>query len=252
MAIDPSQITTEFTLELDEDEIPVGDFTNAFESFFGLIKEVARESLPTRNAGGWLVRVYPGSAGLGLTPRAGAYAADEIAHIRKSLIDGIKRLERGERPPQFSDKAVEHARTLGSLFKSRGKDKPPPKVRLWVENNTLIPIEKVIAVKASELLDAAYEQEGSVDGVLEKLSAHGQFEFVVYDPLDKRAIKCEVQERQLEKAWQAFRKRVEVLGRVRYRKDGLPVSVKAEDIVPFPSPDEIPSVKEMRLLLSRG
>jgi len=41
-----------------------------------------------------------------------------------------------------------------------------------------------------------------------------------------------------------------VLGKVRYRRDGMPVSVRAKDIIPFPTKDEIPSLSEMRRLLA--
>lgn len=42
---------------------------------------------------------------------------------------------------------------------------------------------------------------------------------------------------------------MEVLGKVRYRKDGMPVSVRAKEIIPFPTAEEIPSLTEMRRLL---
>ena len=133
------------------------------------------------------------------------------------------------------------------MFKSK---KAPPNVRIWSGQDEALSIGRTIATKAETLLEVAYEDDGSVDGFLQKLSAHGQFEFVVYDALDDHAIKCEVEESKLESAWASFRKRVEVLGKVRYRKDGMPVSVRATDIIPFPSKEEIPSPSEMRRLLA--
>ena len=100
------------------------------------------------------------------------------------------------------------------------------------------------------MLEAAYEEEGSIEGRLERLDAHNHLQLVVYDVLDDRAIKCEVDDELLNQAQEHWRKRVEVIGRVRYRKDGHAVSIKAKEIIGFPGPDDIPSLDEVRRMLS--
>lgn len=247
MAIESKSIDSEITLELDEEEISLADFAKAFDNFSGLVKELSKQFAPKKDAAAWLVKVYPGSAGIGLTGRPGVFTGAEVNAIRSNLLIGLKELESGARPAFFTDKAVEYSKSLGTLFKAK---KAPANVRIWAGQEESIPVSKVIATKAENLLEVAYEDDGAIDGFLEKLSAHGQFEFVVYDALDDRAIKCEVEERMIQDAWSSFRKRVEVLGKVRYRKDGMPVSVKAKEIIPFPSADEIPSLSEIRLLLA--
>jgi hypothetical protein len=84
---------------------------------------------------------------------------------------------------------------------------------------------------------------------LEVLSGHGPLRVFVYDPIDSRQIRCDISEKDLQTALASFRKRVEVYGKVRYRRDGMPVSVKVESIVPFPSPEEIPTLEEIRGIL---
>lgn len=249
MAIDPKQITTDLTLELDEEEISAADFSKAFDHFFGLVKEITKNIVPHKDGAAWVVKVYSGSAGFGVNGRRGVYLDSEIAAIRQIFIGGLRQLENGERPVHFSDKAIEHSRALGTLFHAK---KAPANVRIWSKQETFYPVAKMLAIKASEFLDAVYEDDGSVDGYLEKLNAHGQFDFVIYDALDRRAIKCEVDENRLQEAWSAFRKRVEVLGKVHYRRDGMPVSVKAKEIIRYPSKDEMPTLDEMRTLLSGG
>lgn len=97
----------------------------------------------------------------------------------------------------------------------------------------------------------AYEEQGAVDGILERVDAHGKMQFVIYDVIDnKRVVKCEVTEFQLQQALGNFKKRVEVIGTVRFRKDGMPVSIKASRIVNFPDKDEIPTLAQMRVLLA--
>lgn len=249
MAIEPKSIESEITLELDEEEISLVDFSKAFDNFSGLVKELSKQFAPKKDASAWLVKVYPGSAGIGLSGKPGVFTSSEVNVIRSNLLVGLRELEKGARPPFFTDKAVECSKGLGSLFKTK---KAPANVRVWAGKDESLPVTRVIATKAENLLEVAYEDDGAVDGFLEKLSAHGQFEFVVYDALDDRAIKCEVEESKIQSAWSAFRKRVEVLGKVRYRKDGMPVSVRAKEIIPFPSSEEIPSLSEMRRLLAGG
>ena len=249
MAIEARQLDSEITLELDEEEISVHDFAKAFDNFSGLVRELAKQFAPQKDSSAWLVKVYPGSAGIGLSGKPGVYTSNEINSIRTNLLKGLQQLETGARPLYFTDKSVECSKALGSLFRSK---KAPPSVRIWSKQEQALSIGRNIAVKAEGLLEVAYEDDGSVDGFLQKLSAHGQYEFVIYDALDDRAIKCEIEENKLESAWKSFRKRVEVLGKVRYRRDGMPVSVRANNIIPFPSKEDVPSVPEMRRLLAGG
>jgi len=249
MAIESKSIDSEITLELDEEEISLSDFSKAFDNFSGLVKELSKEFAPKKDSSAWLVKVYPGSAGIGLSGRPGIFTSNEINSIRQNLLSGLKEMEAGARPVYFTDKAIECSKALGGLFKTK---KAPANIRIWAGQEESLPVTKNIAAKAENILEVAYEDDGAVDGFLEKLSAHGQFEFVIYDVLDDRAIKCEVDESKIQNAWSAFRKRVEVLGKVRYRKDGMPVSVRAKEIIQFPAENEIPSPSEMRQLLAGG
>jgi hypothetical protein len=247
MAIEPTSIISEITLELDEDEISLADFAKAFDNFSGLVKELSRQFAPSKDAGAWLVKVYSGSAGIGLSGRPGVFTGPEKIAIRTNLLSGLKELESGGRPRYFTDKAIECSKALSLLSRSK---RAPARVRIWAGSEMPLQLTRAIAIQAESLLDVAYEDDGAIDGFLEKLSAHGQFEFVVYDALDNRPIRCEIGESKIEEAWSAFRKRVEVLGKVRYRKDGMPVSVKAIEIIPFPSAEDVPSPDEMRKLLA--
>jgi hypothetical protein len=249
MAIDREAIDAEITLELDSDEISIAEFLRAVENFARLVREVTRESAPQRDSAGWNVVVYPGSAGVGLKARPGSFTRDDIDVIRENVIAGLRALDRGERPHAFNDRAIQAARSIGQVFSGRERMRV---VRLWSGRDVALTIGQTIAERAAGMLEAAYEDDGSVDGFLEKLSAHGHFEFVVYDVLEHHPIKCEVDEANMGRALASFRKRVEVLGTVRYRRDGKPVSVKAREIVPFPDANDVPSLDEMRRLFSAG
>lgn len=248
MGIDPKSIQTDFTLELDQEKITVADFGRAVESFFGLVKEVSREVYPKKDASSWLVRVYPGSAGIGVFADRDVFGRNEVEAIKATISQGIVSIDSGDRPEHFSDKALGYVKAIGHLS---GADSNK-QIRMWYGREASAPMKGTLAIQISKFLEPAYEADGSIDGFLEKLNAHGRFEFVVYEVLSNRAVTCIVEERMLDIARMVFRQRVEVLGRVKYRRDGKPVSVRAKDIVAFPSKDEIPSLDEIRRLLSES
>jgi len=245
MAIKTKSIDSEITLELDEDEISVGEFTSALDHFLGLVREVSK-AVDGDASRDWLVKVYPGSIGVGLSTKPGQ-SASQLQVVRTAVLDGLAALEEGHRPAKFTDKAIEHARSISKVFEKRNR--PNSSVRLWSGNSRSIAVKKNVAVEASKLLDPVFEDFGSVEGRLDVVSAHGRLECTVYDSLDQRAIKCEIGELLVADAVASFRKRVEVFGRVHYRKDGLAVRVIAHRIEKFPDLHEIPSVEEMRGIL---
>lgn len=119
MAIEAKSIDSEITLELNEDEISLTDFSKAFDNFSGLVKELSKQFAPKKDAASWLVKVYPGSAGIGLSGRPGVFTGAEINAIRSNLLAGLQELELGARPAYFTDKAVECSKSLGALFKAK-------------------------------------------------------------------------------------------------------------------------------------
>lgn len=247
MAIKVEQITTDITLEIDEDVISIADFQKATDSFVGLVKEVSKQVSGHKiNTDDWSVKVYSGSIGVGvLAGNANPYSDA----TREVIVSGIRSLADGIRPGEFTDKAIECAKNLASLFK---KTKVEPNVRIWSKTQESVQMERKIAVAADNLLAAAYEEDGAVDGVLQKLDGHGKLQFVIYDIIDDRSVKCEIKNSLLSQALHSFNKRVEVVGTVKYRKDGMPVAIKAARIINFPEISEIPSLVQMREFLSSG
>jgi len=247
MAINVEEITTDITLELDEDVISIADFQKATDNFLGLVKEVSKQVSGTNvDSSDWLVKVYSGSIGVGVLPSNSNLYSDQAREI---MVAGIRMLANGIRPGEFTDKAIEHAKTLASLFK---KTKVEPNVRVWSKTQESVRMERKIATAADNLLAAAYEEDGAVDGILEKVDGHGKLQFVIYDLIDDRAVKCEINDSLLEQALLSFQKRIEVIGTVKYRKDGMPVGIKASRIINFPDKSEIPSLAQMRALLETG
>jgi hypothetical protein len=244
--IDRDRIRSDVTLELDDQAISMNEFGKAVDHFLGLVKDVSRVTAPAKDPSAWNVDIYEGSAGLGLRPVVGAYSFDEVHRISATVIDGLKQIANGIRPPSFTDRAVEHSKALANLV---NQSQEPMAVRVWAGRDNVVPLSKEVAKKAQWLLTPAYEDEGSVEGVLKNAFGHDKHELVIFDTLSDQGIRCFVDEDLLRDAGRFWFKRVEVLGKVRYRPNGQPVSVRATNIIPFPEPSEIPTLEEMRDLL---
>lgn len=247
MSIKLDEITTDITLEIDEDVISIADFQKATDNFLGLVKELSKSVSGNADAGAWQVKVYEGSAGLGVI--APSSSGLDPFRIRNVMVAGLKSLSKGVRPGEFTDRAIELAKNLASLYK---KSSIEPNIRVWSQREESVRISRSIATGADMLLAAVYEEDGTVDGILEKVDGHGKLQFVVYDVIDNRSVKCEFTNEQLPQALGSFQQRVEVVGRVKYRKDGMPVSIKASRIINYPNKSEIPTLSQMRALLSGG
>lgn len=244
MAIKLDEITTEITLEIDEEVITIADFQKATDHFLGLVKELSKAVSGNEHSGAWQVKVYEGSAGVGVAPLSPVL---DPFRIRNVMVSGLRSLANGVRPREFTDKAIEHSRSLASLFKKSSVD---PNIRIWSQREESVRVGRNIAVGADKILAAVYEEDGTVDGILEKVDGHGKLQFIVYDVLDKRAVKCEFTSEQLPQALASFQHRVEVVGRVRYRNDGMAVSIQATRIINYPEKSEIPTLSQMRTILS--
>lgn len=249
MAIKLNEITTDITLEIDEDVISIADYKKASDNFLELVKEVSKQvSNAKMDDSAWQVKVYAGSIGLGVLPSHENHYADRT---REVIVSGLKSLAEGIRPIEFSDKAIGCARSLASLFKKSGVLNP--NVRIWSKNEESVHVDRGIAASADNLLAAAYEEDGAVDGILERVDGHGKLQIVIYDLIDERAVKCEILDpKLLNQALLNFQRRVEVIGSVKYRKDGMPVSIKVSKMINYPEKSEIPSILQMRSLLSGG
>ena len=247
MPIDPKKVNSDVTLALEDKSIAALDFRSAVEHFFGLVKEVTGTAAPGRDPNQWYIELYRGSAGLGLRALPGAYTKEQVHRISSAVVKGLQDLKASRRPRLFNDSAIEHSKVLAGMV-SRKNDNLM--LRVFGRNGAgEVTLSRSIARGAVNILAPVYEQEGSVDGILETISSRQQNEVVVYDALNDMGIRCFINATMVQEALPAFNKRVEVFGLVQYRDDGQPVSVKARSIVPFPADEEIPSVDEMRQLL---
>ena len=153
MAIKLEEVTTDITLELDEEVISIADYKKASDSFLDLVKELSKSIADAKiSESDWQVKVYAGSIGVGVLPSPTNVYADQV---RMAMVDGIKSLSKGIRPIEFTDKAIGHAKSLASLFKKAGLTKP--NVRIWSKREESVDMDRMIATNADSLLESSYE-----------------------------------------------------------------------------------------------
>ncbi len=195
----------------------------------------------------WTVRVREGSALVGVEPNVGA-PQSRLAMIYNMAGYGPVALARGDiAGAGLSEKAINHLKSLSDLV---SKHKNGKGVNLWVKRKPIgigVGIAKIIR----EDWETDYHDFGTIEGRLEAIQdASGSLKIRVKDFLYPRAINCIVPERMIDHVLGSFRKRVEIEGRIHYRRDGTPISIEAQVIDVLPEDSELPTADEVRGIMA--
>ena len=242
----PNEIDAELTLELDGTDITPEKFLRGVRAFFGVLEVVTKEVCAERERVRWTVRVQAGSNLVGVWPASGTPPAI-VERVVDAIQVGIETLEdRAETPESFPSLAVRYLRDLGNIVGTDERD--DTRVRLWARRFPVAVTHKAVA-HAADLLGEVLEDYGSVEGRLLVTSARGTLHFEIDEPVWEQRIRCYIEENLLEEALACFRRRVEVSGRIKSRRDGSPVSIRVDRIVPFPERHELPDFLSVRGVL---
>lgn len=242
----PDQIPTDLTLALGDDLAPE-DFVAAVRNFFGYIHEITQAQAGDGADVRWIVRVKEGSSLIGLEPEASA-PTSRLTMIYEKARHAPIALARGDiKGAGLSDKAVTHLKALADLSqRHQGRQD----VNLWVLREPIgLGASIVKTVQADR--DADYHDFGTIEGRLEAITdADGGIKIKVKDFLYPKAIACVVPEKLVQKALGSFRRRVEIEGKIHYRRDGTPTSIEVMEIDLLPEDDELPSASDVRGIMA--
>lgn len=188
-----------------------------------------------------------GSSLVGVEPDAGA-PRSRLAMIHRMAEHAPSAISQGDvKASGVSEKAIGHLKVLSELA---GKRENGRGIHLWVKKRS-VNIGPGIARIVKEDWETKYFDSGVLEGRLEGIrDASGSVRIAIKDFLYPRAINCAVPDNLLDSALQSFRKRVEIEGRIHYRKDGTPISIEAESIEVLPEDDELPSADEVRGIMA--
>lgn len=242
----PDQIPTDLTIDLGDDLSPE-EFIAAVRNFMGYVSEITDAQKGDGSEISWTVRVREGSALIGVEPNPNA-PPSRLAMIYNKVEFGTTALARGDiAGAGLSDKAVGHLKNLSDLVAKHQNGKG---VNLWIKKKP-VGIGAGIAKIIREDWETDYHDFGTIEGRLEAIQdAAGTLRIRVKDFLYPRAINCVVPERMIDNVLGSFRKRVEIEGRIHYRRDGTPISIEAQVIDVLPEDDELPSARDVRGIMA--
>jgi len=238
----PEDIPTDLTLDIGG-EISPDDFVSAVRNFFGYVREITEAQEGDGSKVAWQVKVKEGSSLIGLEPIA-TVPVSRLAMIYNKAGFGFDAMQRGDvKGAGLTDKALNHLKSLSEIS---SRSSQVPDMRIWVKREPK-PIGAGIAKTIKESWESDYYDHGTIEGRLEAIQdASGALKIAVKDYLYPKAIGCVVPEDMIEKVFASFRKRVELTGRIHYRRDGTPISIEAGYIDILPEDDQLPSADDVR------
>jgi hypothetical protein len=238
----------QLTLKIEGPRITADRFLKAVSSFVALINEVSETVTSERNAFRWLVSVEAGSAIVHFKPEPNRANPDLAASSIKAINNGISAIrKRPERPPYFSDNALRKVKELADVLDADSHTIDHMSV---AADNAAIELTRAISVNVDELIGAEYRALGSIEGRLRTVTEAGGVHFVVQDGVTHNNVRCFFDLDRADEYMGAWRKRVSVYGEIRYRRDGVPVSINVHRFRVFKDDSELPSVKDVRGILA--
>ena len=219
----------------------------AVRNFFGYVSEITDSQRGDGSQVTWTVRVKEGSALVGVEPNAFAPISRLSMIYEKAKFGPISLAEGNIKTAGLSEKAVTYLKNLSDLA---AKTESERSVNIWVKREA-INIGPSISKNVQEDWESDYYDFGTIEGRLEAiLDSSGALKIRVRDFLYPRAIGGVVPERMIDKVLDYFRRRVEIEGRIHYRRDGTPISIEAQVIDVLPEDDELPTAADVRGILS--
>lgn len=248
---------THLTVEIEAEGLTLGRFQQLSEHLAGLIREVGNEvGDKHRDPVKWIVSdVRRGSVVLELTPqRTSDKVPPELPdRIADAVALGMAVIEeRAERPPFFSDRALEQAKQLAAPI---GDGVKAVRIRRERAGKPIeqVTVTKRLAENVDELIGPKVESFGTIEGKLEGIVVHERRTFYVWETLTNRRVECMFGDRiALDDVLAAFGKRVAARGIVRKRKTGEPLTVEANELRVFPAEDELPGLDDVQGIMREG
>jgi len=235
------------TLRIEGPRITADRFVKAVSSFVALINDVSETVTNEHSAFRWLVSVERGSAVVHFKPEPYKANPHLIAPSLRAINDGIKMIrKRPERPRFWSDRALRNAKELAEVLDvETGVDHVSVKA-----DQAALDITRKVSANVDELIGSEYKSLGTVEGRLRTVTEAGGIHFVVQDAVTHNNVRCFFDVERADEYMSAWRKRVAVYGEIRYRKDGVALSITVHKFRVLRESDELPSVRDMRGILA--
>ncbi len=200
--------TPALTLEIGSGRVPYRDFQKIVGAFTGLLNAISEEACGDPQAVHWEISVSEGSV-LIVARLPAATDAQVVSRIQETVRKSPIRIHRSLH--QFP-RAV-------------------PATRLLIGTDR----QDILAEDRQDMAPHPSQtaEYGTVEGTLDTLSARGGFHFTISEPIWNMAVQCFVPDDLIESMHGMWRKRVAAHGLVSYDREGLPTSIRAEEVKLF-------------------
>jgi len=233
------------TLKLEGTKISSEKLKSSINSFYGFVDEIASQVFNKRKPIDWIVKVKPGSIDL-INEVEMAKKLDQSLQDRVfSLIgNGIDILNREAKiPPNYNERALTYLQDLASIpdIHRNGLEK----IDILIDEKRYT-LSKHIAANVDTLLGVRNKAFGSIEGILHTISDRRGRIFIVYDSLNDRGIRCNIDDDEImNRAIKAFGKRVYVYGVISYDNVGSPKRIKVEELRVFKDKKDLPTAMDI-------
>ncbi len=227
--------------EIDGPRITAEIFTRGTRTFFKLIEDVALD-VTGKKAIDWIISVKPGSITLCATPESSEVSPELVNETIDAIGNGIESISKSERPPHFSDNALENLFYLGDLVGLGDQGINKIRIKTNGKQNELSPHS---VAYIDEILGSASKAYGTIEGKLLGIDLHGKWDFTIYDEVTNKPIKSYFDEEMYDEVITGIKKRVSAYGLIQYKKNGEPSRVEVEKFRIFPEDNELPKFKDI-------
>ncbi len=222
-----------FAIYPDAESVSLKLFLKAIEDIDRLIRDVDYAVTREKGTRRWIIsELYSSTPTITLRPVV------NNVEIVEAFVHGLRAITTGtlEPPPHFTEQALDDLKRMRRLFIGRDRAK-----RLVFSSNgeKSAVIERDIDEKTDRILKGGYWNLGSLEGTVEAIKLHGNPTFTAWDRVSRSPVRCSFPRDTTwkERVKSLLEKRVLIIGRVNYFRNGTPRSVTNIERVEDMSPD---------------
>jgi len=172
------------------DTVYLPDFLKAGNDLMELLTEIDVSISPNyKRTVDWRLKTlsYSSPALLEVEGEAKEDQPDNRTNIIDTTLRGIESLKKSsERPRGFSDKALDVAKDLTKLLQNGIKT-----LEIIFDSGS-VEYEISILDNVGIILTPGKQMYGSIEGRIERMNSHDEFNFYIYEPILNRRIRCEL------------------------------------------------------------
>jgi hypothetical protein len=231
-------------LYLEQDEVDSSTFKKVLDSFYDFVEDITANVAGKKGAVKWSVKVKEGSVRFLNYPYADLEYANTIPEVYAYIKQGINTLgDKAVRPEKYTDSILEKLQKL-ALLKKEGIS-----YKIKMDNEEVRISSDSLIANINEVLGCKYEAYGSLEGKLQTISSRAGLNFILYEALTDKPVRCTLKDDLLTTALKSFNKRIYVFGNLKYNSNNDPVSISVQELHVFLDDEDIPTFGEMKGIL---